>query len=126
MLVCGCASVLKCVAPVSIAAFVVQAGHDLRRWRPLSIVLCFWQVIDVERYEVVLVSPRNHFMCVVANQCQRPKVFSLSKQRISRVRDPRWEGRERVDAGFTPMLPPLKVLLWQHDARFRASQKEVT
>ena len=25
--------------------------------------VCARQVIDVERYEVVLVSPRNHFMC---------------------------------------------------------------
>ena len=26
---------------------------------------CAPQVIDVERYEVVLVSPRNHFMCAL-------------------------------------------------------------
>lgn len=29
-------------------------------------VVCMRQVIDVERYEVVLVSPRNHFMCAPA------------------------------------------------------------
>ena len=82
-------------------AMICDAGE-------LSVVLCLWQVIDVERYEVVLVSPRNHFMCAIANQCLCPKVSSLSKQHVSRVRDPREEGRERVDAGFTPMLASLE------------------